>query len=124
MAVPALVASRRDGAGDSTAERIEILAAACEGFSSDTKTYPPATGWVPVERIAPYLEPLYGSGLPRLDTWENPILYWTDGGSYRILSTGEDGRMDRDWVAVSTPGDPAATGEDIAYGDGTFLVVP
>ena len=124
MAVPALIVSHQDGAGETTTERIEILAAACEGFSSDTQTYPPAEGWVPVERIAPYLEPLYGNSLPRLDTWDNPILYWSNGRSYRILSTGEDGLMDRDWAEISTPGPPAATGEDVAYGDGDFLGVP
>ena len=127
MAVPALIASHHEGSSETTTERIEIIAAACEGFSSDTQTYPPAEGWVPVERIAPYLEPLYVNALPKLDIWENPILYWTDGQSYRILSTGEDGLMDRDWAEIDTPGPPgppAATGGDIAYGDGEFLGVP
>ena len=124
MAVPALIISRQEDRGDSDSERIELIAAACEGFSSDTQTYPPAEGWVPVERIAPYLEPIYGRALPRLDTWENPILYWSDGDSYRLLSTGEDGRMDRDWTEVSMPGAPLGSGGDIAYGDGNFLVRP
>jgi hypothetical protein len=124
MAVPALISSQHDEPDETTTGRIAIIGAACEGFSSDTQTYPPAEGWVTVEKIAPYLEPLYGRALPRFDTWENPILYWTDGDSYRIVSTGEDGRMDRDWAGTGTPGPPAEGGADIVYGNGNFLVAP
>ena len=124
MAVPALMLTRDDEKGTQTSRQIELLATACEAFAGDTQTYPPAEGWVPVERITPYLEPLYGSALPRIDVWENPFLYWSDGRSFRILSTGEDGEMDRDWSGVEAPRPPAETGGDIVYGDGQFLATP
>ena len=116
--------TQEGGVDDHTVERIETIAEACEGFSTDTHTYPPTQGWVPVERIAFYLEPVYVASLPRVDAYDNPILYWSDGSSYRIISTGRDGQMDRDWSALSEPtasGDPEG---DIVFGDGQFLVVP
>jgi hypothetical protein len=125
VAVPGLILARDDEEkGRLTSTQIERIGAACEGFSADTQTYPPADGWVTVESIAPFLEPLYATELPRQDAWENPILYWSDGRSYRILSTGEDGEIDRDWTGIDAAGHPVRSGADIAFGDGRFLAAP
>jgi hypothetical protein len=123
-AVPSLLASVDHGRTERTVTDVEAIGLACEGFSSDSRRYPTTEGWVPVERIATYLEPVYIASLPRTDGWEHPLLYWSDGSTYRVVSTGRDGQMDRDWsVGEGTQ----ALGEldgDIVFGDGRLLVVP
>ncbi len=104
---------------------IEAIAEACEGFSTDSQNYPgPTNGWVPVSKIATYLEPIYIGRLPRTDAWNNPILYWSDGGSYRILSRGQDGVMDRDWTANLQILAAMGLDGDIVIGDGRLLSYP
>ncbi len=86
---------------DQTVSHLEAIAAACEAFSADARVYPgPTEGWVPVERIAGFLEPVYIGALPRLDGWRNPILYWSDGVRFRVLSRGRDGALDPDRAAA------------------------
>jgi hypothetical protein len=77
-----------------------------------------------VDRIATFLEPVYIGQLPRTDGWENPILYWSDGGSYRVLSMGRDGRIDRDWTGTVDPEVSASRDADIVFGDGRLLAWP
>jgi hypothetical protein len=123
LAVPALLLTEGDPDGHATLEDIREIAQACEGFSTDTRRFPRTQGWVPIERIALYLEPVYAHDLARLDEWENPILYWSDGSNYRILSTGEDGEMDRDWSGALEAHE-VAEGGDIVFGDGRVLSLP
>lgn len=125
LAIPNLLAAADRGRMRRTLTDIETIAVACEGFSSDSQTYPgPTEGWVPVETIAAYLEPVYIAQLPVQDAWQNPILYWSNGGSYRIISTGKDGQMDRDWSGEIKPGGAGDKQGDIVYGDGRLLVLP
>ena len=122
LALPNLLAAAADGRTQQTTSDIEVIARACEGFSSDSKSYPgPTDGWVPISGIATYLEPVYIGHLPRNDAWQNPILYWSDGGTYRILSRGRDGLIDLDWTAgLDILADVGGAG-DIVYGDGRLL---
>ena len=53
LALPNLLAAVDRGKTRRTLSDIEAIAQACEGFSSDARSYPgPTEGWVPVERIA------------------------------------------------------------------------
>jgi hypothetical protein len=128
--VVALAAPRFLGAGDrgrarQTGTDIRAIAQACEGFSTDSRSYPgPTDGWVPVERIATFLEPVYIGRLPRTDGWQNPILYWSDGASYRVVSTGRDGQMDRDWTGQADGHAADGVDGDIVFGDGEKLAWP
>jgi hypothetical protein len=125
LALPNLLAAVDRGKTRRTLSDIEAIAEACEGFSSDARSYPgPTDGWVPVERIATYLEPVYIGQLPRTDGWENPILYWSNGGSYRIISMGRDGRIDRDWTVQVDPLPSPGQDADIVFGDGQLLAWP
>jgi type II secretory pathway pseudopilin PulG len=95
------------------------ISSACEQFSADSSSFPgPTRGWVPIERIATYLEPVYIAALPRLDGWDNPLLYWSDGVSYRIVSTGGDGQLDRDWSQPVAPDREGDVAGDIVLIDG------
>jgi hypothetical protein len=125
LALPNLLAAIDRGRTRRTVSDLKAIAQACEGFSSDSRSYPgPTNGWVPVDRIATYLEPVYIGRLPRTDGWENPILYWSDGGSYRVLSMGRDGRIDRDWTRQVDPVASAGHDADIVFGDGQLLAWP
>ncbi len=125
LALPSLLNTPDSGRSRRTLTDIRAIAEACEGFSFDSRNYPgPTEGWVPVERIAAYLEPVYIGRLPRTDGWHNPILYWSDGGSYRIVSTGGDGLLDRDWTGDTEPSSPSGTDGDIVFGDGRVLASP
>ena len=73
---------------------------------------------------ATFLEPVYIGRMPRTDAWHNPILYWSDGGSYRILSRGQDGVMDRDWTTNLQHLTAMGLGGDIVVGDGRLLSYP
>jgi hypothetical protein len=121
LAVPGLLAAAEGDRARDSLDDIRSIAVACEGFSTHTRRYPgPTDGWVVVDELAVFLEPIYIATLPRTDAWDHPFLYWSDGSSYRILSTGGDGQMDRDWSSVSEPVRSAPHG-DIVFGDGRVL---
>jgi hypothetical protein len=125
LAAPQIVLSIDRGRARRSAIDVQAIARACDNFSSKARSYPgPTAGWVPVERIALQLEPVYISQLPRTDAWANPILYWSNGGSYRVLSTGKDGRMDQDWSSVHEPAPPAGIEGDIVFGDTGPIAAP
>jgi len=125
MAIPSLLVAVDRGKARETLEDIQSIASACEEFSGDTRSYPgPTDGWVPVGKMSAFLEPIYIGEMPRTDAWDNPILYWSDGVSYRILSTGVDGRMDRDWMDVTEPTLSSDEVGDILVTDGRILVLP
>jgi hypothetical protein len=124
LAVPGLLAAAEGGRARDSLADIRSIAVACEGFSTHARRYPgPTDGWVAVDELAVFLEPIYIASLPRTDAWDHPFLYWSDGASYRILSTGADGQMDRDWSSVAEPLRSAGQG-DIVFGDGRVLVSP
>lgn len=125
VAIPGFMRSGDRGRSQKTVEDMRAIALACEQFSGDAEGYPgPTEGWVPVERIAVYLEPVYIASLPRTDGWRNPILYWSNGGTYRIISTGKDGKMERDWSGQVEPGASADADGDIVFADGKLVVHP
>ncbi len=126
LTLPGMLGDDADkGRTQDTLADMHSIALACEGFSDDVRTYPgPTDGWVPVERIAPFLEPVYIPDMPRIDAWENPILYRSDGATYRILSMGRDGRIDQDWSGVKEPVASEDFDGDIVFADGHLLVVP
>jgi hypothetical protein len=125
VAIPGFMRSADRGRSQETVAQLRAIAQACEQFSDDAAVYPgPTEGWVPVEKIAVYLEPVYIATLPRTDGWRNPILYWSDGGTYRIISTGKDGKMERDWSGRVEPRTAPDADGDIVFADGELLVHP
>lgn len=125
LAVPTLLVATDRGKAQTSLDDIQSIAAACEEFSIDSRSYPgPTGGWVPVGEVAAFLEPIYIPALPRTDAWDNPILYWSDGATYRILSMGPDGRMDRDWSGVTEPTLSAKRVGDIVVANGRILALP
>ncbi|MDX1502656.1 MAG: type II secretion system protein GspG [Thermoanaerobaculia bacterium] len=101
------------------------LAVALEAYAVDSGAYPETGGeWLPAESLTDALGSLYLAEVPATDGWGHPLVYWSDGVSYRIASPGKDGQMQHDWLAVATvdgaPPPPPET--DLVFGDGSFQV--
>jgi type II secretion system (T2SS) protein G len=80
--------------------RMRILAAVLDTQAVES-SYPATAGLVPVssldERIASRARSRGGAVR---DAWNNPLLYWSDGRSYLILSLGSDGARQFDYGAT------------------------
>jgi hypothetical protein len=125
MAMPTLIVANDRNKARETLDDMRSIATACDGFSSDVATYPgPTQGWVPIASVAAFLEPMYIGSLPRVDAWDNPILYWSNGTTYRLLSTGTDGQMDQDWSGLTEPTTSEQQAGDIMLANGRILVLP
>ena len=125
VAIPNLLSAIERGKQKRSLADVRTISAVCEQYFIDNGNYPgPTEGWVPVETIAEQLEPVYIRVLPREDGWASPILFWSDGSSYRIVSNGKDGEMDRDWSQPFETQETADPGQDIVFGDGQFLTRP
>jgi len=124
VAVPNFLNATDRGRQKRTMADLRSIGTACESFSIDENRYPgPTEGWVEVGEIAADVEPVYIRVLPRVDGWGNPLMYWSDGEAYRIVSAGRDGETERDWR--DAPGGPTYRFEsDIVFGDGQFSSWP
>lgn len=81
--------------------RMRVLAAVLDTRAIENSYPGPTTGLVPVSSVATRLSPkgrmLVGSAK---DAWGNPLLYWSDGRDYLILSLGSDRTMQFDYDAT------------------------
>ena len=125
IAIPNLLNAADRGRQKRTMADLRSIGTACESYAIDNNRYPgPTDGWQPVESIAEFLEPVYIRNLPVTDGWDNPILYRSDGESYRIVSPGKGGEIDRDWSGEIEWGATSDFTSDIVFGDGQFVVWP
>ena len=125
LAIPNLLSAIDRGKQKRTMADVRTIGIVCEQYLVDNETYPgPTDGWVPVEAIAEQVEPVYVRELPRNDGWGGPILFWSDGHSYRVVSSGKDGEMDQDWSQPFDARETADLLQDLVFGDGQFLAWP
>ena len=105
---------------------IRIVGTSIESFQVDHDALPGGAteGWVPVATLHPHLEPVYVRELPTVDGWKKPLLYWSDGDHYRIVSTGKDGAVDQEWSGEIEAEPTQEFIRDIVFGDGQFYVYP
>ena len=61
---------------------------------------------------------------PQLDGWGNPLMYWSDGESYRFVSPGKGGGKDRAWLGTVEAGPTGSFAADIVFVDGQFVAWP
>jgi hypothetical protein len=99
---------------------IRSIATACEAYGIDNSVYPgPTGGYVDVTWLLDHVQPVYIRELPFVDGWGNGLLYWSDGESYVVLSTGSDGV--RDWQhGDDTSGTSDNPARDIVFRNGVF----
>ena len=91
----------------------------------DNGGLPEATdGFVAVETMRTLFEPVYIRELPILDGWGRPIMVWTDGENYRVVSAGRDGLVQKDYSIVDADGPTVTFDSEIVFGDGEFTQWP
>jgi len=108
------------------------IGTACEEYAIDNNFYPnSASTVVPVDFLVSHLQPVYIKILPRQDSWQNPMLYWSDSQFYVIISTGADGAADfpyQQWTAEEFQnyhgGQTLDLRRDIIFAQGQFVQWP
>lgn len=100
---------------------IRMIATVLESTAIDNSGYPTTAGWETVASIRASLEPDHVMELPTNDQWDQPYLVWSDGATYRIVSRGADGQVERDWSDQIEAGSFTDSKSDIVFGDGRFL---
>lgn len=78
---------------------MRILAAVLETEAAEAHPFPgPTEGLVPAASLRTHIGPRHQSHLgSALDAWGNPLLYWSDGRHYLLLSLGSDGEPQFDY---------------------------
>jgi hypothetical protein len=94
---PANCAESRDGLRPKVLEtflRMRILAAVIETHAVEAAYPGPTDGLVPVSSLGSQVTArLRSHGGAVRDAWNNPLLYWSDGRDYLIVSLGSDRAM-------------------------------
>lgn len=88
-----------------TVEEIQALASALRSYAVDNNAYPVLTnGLMTVDRnLQGLLEPVYIRAAPLADAWGHPYLYWSNGSSFLVMSSGKDGEDRRYAVNLGIP---------------------
>jgi hypothetical protein len=111
---------------------MRAIAASIETFAVDRNVYPgPTGGFVVVDWVTPDVSPMFIRELPSTDGWGQPILFWSDGVEYFLISLGADGAPDQPYDGMREPRDEVS-GEgrtsdpacDIIYHVGGFIQWP
>lgn len=126
VAIPNLLNAIDRGKQKRTMADIRSSATAVEAYAVDNATYPgPTEDWVSADWLSDSLAPVYIRMLPVEDGWGRPILYWSNGESYLLVSPGRDGELERDWAAEPAEERTTSTfAADIVFGDGAFVQWP
>lgn len=128
IAIPNMINAIQRGRQKRSMADLRTVGTACEAFNIDEGRYPgPTDGWVDITTIQDDLSPAYLGSIPLTDGWEHPLLYWSDGTSYFIVSPGRDGQVDRDWLALPKDEVPVTGGDfdgDLVYRNGGFIAYP
>jgi general secretion pathway protein G len=130
IAIPNLLNAVQRGKQKRTMADMRAIATACEAYAVDKRAYPDAST---IEELAPLLEPEYIKKLPRIDAWNQPIIYASnsteesqDGPDvYIILSTGKDASMDFEEIeSYPFPNSTTSFNNDIVFSNGEFIQFP
>ena len=101
---PAHCAQSGDGLRPEVLEtflRMRVLAAVLDTQAVEAAYPGPTDGLVPVSSLANRLTAgVRSHGGAVRDAWNNPLLYWSDGRDYLILSLGSDGKMQFNYGVV------------------------
>ena len=129
--IPTLWTGLRTSRLKKTMADIRSLGEATEVYMVDTGYFPaiPGGGLAPVSStLCNFIVPEYIRECTEADGWGRPILYWSDGRRYVIVSAGPNGTVDKDWVSIARQDSgkmkvPIGT-DDIVFADGMFLNSP
>ena len=110
--------------GKRTNSELRNLGFALEARAVDEGGYPIATT---LDALAPLLEDRYIQRVPRVDGWNRPLRYESEGtgreGRYFLGSAGPDGRWEHPRLADYRDL-PGPHGDDLVYSTGGFVTSP
>ncbi len=88
-----------------------------DAYASDHNKYPEVKS---AEEARALFEPIYVVHLPMTDAWGRPYAVESDGKTYKVVSSGADGKFDR--ASWSTGGALTSFDEDaVATHDGRWI---
>jgi hypothetical protein len=102
-----------------------------EAYAVEEFGYPRRSEWTDFDFVAPTISehPVLSKysaytlqKIPVNDAWGRAFQYWSDGGSYLLVSAGPDRGMDQDWMTETEPAQP--DGDDIVIKDGFLHFAP
>lgn len=100
---------------------LRTVGIALEAYGIDNHAYPASDGWVEVAVLTDQLSPISIRTLPVTDGWGNAMLYWSDGSSYRLVSPGKDGQLDRSWDGDIEAVEVLDFESDLVFSNGEFI---
>ena len=114
----AVSAKLREKRERQTMSDMRSAATAVVSFSVDENRYPEQHRLAPIRgRMIRLLEGTYIKTLPVRDAWGEPILYWSNGWDFVLVSTGHDRKLaaDVDAYLAEQERHPHLLGDDIFY---------
>lgn len=121
IAIPNMINAINRGRQKRTMADLRTVGIALEAYGIDNNAYPASDGWVEVSTLTDELSSVYIRTLPVTDGWSNAMLYWSDGSSYRLVSSGKDGQLDRSWDGDIEPVEVLDFESDLVFSDGEFV---
>ena len=128
IAVPNVIEALEKAKRKRTIADLRAISMALEARLVDVGGGYPTTGgdWREATTLGEALVPDYLGTIPAEDGWGHPLLYWSDGQAYRLVSPGKDGELEREWR--NTPpvaGEPSPEFEaDLVFDGNSFLIGP
>ena len=101
------------------------IATAVKVYRIDNGAVPgPTNGPVEAAWLLDWVVPVYIRTLPQVDGWGTPMVYWSDGESYRLASLGSDGTQDGPFEQIEPGTETQTFTSDIVFADGSFVQFP
>jgi prepilin-type N-terminal cleavage/methylation domain-containing protein len=119
IAIPNLVNAIQRGRQSRSVGDLRGLATAVAMYQQDYAKFPVASSWGPIEDIEPYVLAYMGS-MSRIDGWQRPFMYISDGDDYTMVSYGMNGVPDQPW----TQGPIHYFDDDLVIQGGSFMQWP
>ena len=119
IAIPNLVNAIQRGRQARTVGDIRAIATAVGMYQQDYAKFPEASSWIGLEEIDSQISAYMGS-FNRLDGWQRPFMYQSDGDNYTLVSYGMNGIADLPW----NKGKIHYFDDDIVVEGGAFVQIP
>jgi general secretion pathway protein G len=119
IAIPNLLNALNKAKQRRTMADMRTISLAVYDYSTDW-VGAPAVADGTVDDLVPYLTPTYLKTLPRMDGWQNILLYRASGLDYTIQSYGSDNQSQ----GALTPGPTTDFAADIVIANGVFVQWP
>jgi len=97
IAIPNLVNAIQRGRQSRTVGDLRGLATAVAMYQQDYAKFPVASSFVPLDDVEDAIMPYMGS-VTKIDGWQRPFMYRSDGDNYTLVSYGMNAVVDQPWT--------------------------